>query len=480
MRKGRGTLLAAVMFAALCCVPLSACGGGPEETRSSTFDENDIVLSFSAMSDIHQQMGKKQYSDFLVNALDYAEELNGKPLDLALFAGDLTESTWQKKDEENYNADYNGDIQQLKDTLLSALDLNVTSVFYSLGNHDTDPRDLGEEYMSRMPELFYNMLGEEFFKTDTEDSVPEAGLRHAVVKGYHFLAVKPDRYWTLKGYSRDTLQWVDNQLKSITSKEPDRYVFVTAHPPIYGTVFRSFTNDWADRDLGDVLAKYPQVIYYSGHVHNVLQDEIQISQNGSFTSLDCGSVKYTGMMNLLNDSGTEFDNSVGTRIDDFSQGLLTQVDGNGNVRVTRCDYYKRSPIKNAWTLSYPKSDNSHLLAYDNDLRAQNNAAPVFAEGASFTVEHTGDTLSFHWNAATDDDQVRYYRLTAYKTENGKKEKLQTLNLATFTYLYDKPEEMPKECSYSRVVTWTGELSFELSAVDVWNARSKELTVSITI
>ncbi len=480
MQKRRGTLFIAVMFAALCCTPLSACNGKGGASRSGTFNENDIVLSFSAMSDIHQQMGKTQYSEFLVNALDYAEELNGKPLDLALFAGDLTEATWQKKDEENYNESYNGDIQQLKDALLSALDLNVTPVFYSLGNHDTDPSRLGADYMNGMPELFYNMLGEEFFKIDAPDSAPEAGMRHAVVNGYHFLAVQPSKYWTLKGYSQETLQWVDNQLKAITSAQPDRYVFVTAHPPIYGTVFRSYTNDWADRDLGDVLAKYPQVIYYSGHVHNVLQDEIQISQNGSFTSLDCGSVKYTGMMNMLNDSGTEFDNSVGTRIDDFSQGLLTQVDGNGNVRVTRCDYYKRSPIKDAWTLSYPKRDNSHLLAYDNESREQNNAAPVFGNDASFTVEHTGDTLSFRWNAATDDDQVRYYRLTAYETKEGKRQKLQTFNLATFTYLYDKVEEMPKECSYSRVVTWTGELSFELIAVDVWNARSSELTATITI
>lgn len=33
---------------------------------------NDIVLSFSAMSDIHQQKGKTQYKDKLVKALRYA------------------------------------------------------------------------------------------------------------------------------------------------------------------------------------------------------------------------------------------------------------------------------------------------------------------------------------------------------------------------------------------------------------------------
>lgn len=124
------------------------------------------------------------------------------------------------------------------------------------------------------------------------------------------------------------------------------------------------------------MEKYPQVIYFSGHIHNVLQEEAQISQNGAFTAIDCGSVKYTSWMNNLNDSGTNFDNSVGTRIDDFSQGLLVQADGNGNVRVTRCNYYTKSPIKDPWELSYPKSDKSHLAAYDNEAREKKNEAPM--------------------------------------------------------------------------------------------------------
>lgn len=471
-------ILAAVCFSFACCAPLVACDESGKN-RSSEFDESNIVLSFSAMSDIHQQMGKTEYSAYLINALDYAQELNGGPLDLALFAGDLTEETWRRQDEY-YSSSYNGDIQQLKETLLTALDLDVTPVFYSLGNHDTDPSRLGAEYMSGMHQLFMDMLGDKFFEVDAEDSAPEAGWRHAVVNGYHFLSVDPDEYWTLRGYSEDTITWLDNQLKAITSENPDRYVFVAAHPPVYGTVFRSYTNDWADKDLGELFEKYPQVVYMSGHIHNVLQDEIQISQNGYFTALDCGSVKYTGVMNTLNDAGSEFDNSVGTRIEDFSQGLLIQADVNGNVRVTRCDYYRRNTIKEAWTLPYPKSDNSHLLVYDNETREHENEAPVFGEDASFEATFSGDTLSFNWSAAKDDDQVRYYRLIAYRVEDGKRTKLQTFNLATFTYLYDSLEEMPESLSYSRVVNWSGELYFELSAIDVWNARSKELTASLII
>ena len=158
--------LAALLFAA--ALP-AGCGG--KEEKNDRFDETEIVLSFSAMSDIHQQKDKTAYADKLLNALDYAEELNGGPLDVALFAGDLTEETWRQNNED-YSAEYNADVEMLKTTLERGLDLEETGVFYSLGNHDTDPSVLGEEIMAGKPELFYNQLGEEFFRIDAADSRP--------------------------------------------------------------------------------------------------------------------------------------------------------------------------------------------------------------------------------------------------------------------------------------------------------------------
>ena len=467
--------------------PGNTPGNTDTPARPTAFDEDNIVLSFSAMSDIHQQMGKTQYADMLFNALDYAKELNGGDLDLALFAGDLTEETWRQTGQnDNYRTDYNADVAMLKETLERSLDLTKTAVFYALGNHDTDPSGIGVnkggvELMAQMPALFHSQLGEQFFTADAEDSIPDAGLRHAIVNGYHFLAVNPDTYWNLRGYSDETLTWLDNQLKSLTEANPDQYVFVTAHPPMYGTVFGSFTNDWADRDVQDVLSKYPQVVYFSGHIHNVLQDEIQISQDGFFTAVDCGSVKYTGIMNDINDArNASFDNSLGTRFDDFSQGLLVQVDKNGNVRINRCDFYQRNTMKDPWELSYPQEDNSHLLPYDNDSRRDNNVAPVFAEDATFDVTKTGDTLTLRWDAATDDDMVRYYRIVVSRVENGKSTRVEVLNIATFTYQWDSVEDMPKEFTYSKVVNYSGEYTFECYPVDIWGAQGKAITATLTV
>ena len=211
--KGSITKRISLALAAVFAVgALSLCGCAKNE-KSGTFDETNIVLSFSAMSDIHQQKGKTQYADKLVRALDYAEELNGGPLDVALFAGDLTEETW-RQNNDGYSTEYNADVAMLKETLERSLNLEETAVFYALGNHDTDPSRLGVEHMGGMAELFYRQLGEKFFWVDAADSEPEIGRRHAVVNGYHFLSVQPDEYWTLRGYSDETLSWIDAQLKT--------------------------------------------------------------------------------------------------------------------------------------------------------------------------------------------------------------------------------------------------------------------------
>ena len=470
---------------------ISACSGNK---KSDKFDENNIVLSFSAMSDIHQQKGKTQYKDKLVKALRYAGQLNGKPLDLALFAGDLTEETWRQTDvgaQTDYTSEYNADVDMLKEALTEALDLDETGVFYCLGNHDTDPSRLGVDVMKGMPALFRTQLGDEFFRIDSSDSVPELGRRHAVVNGYHFISVQPDYYWTGDGYGDETLSWLDNMLKKAVKDKPGQYVFVTAHPPLYETVFGSCATTWNDADLKKVFANYSQVIYFSGHIHNVLQDEIQISQDGICTALDCGSVKYTAWMNNMNENLTTFDNDCGTRVDDFSQGLLVQVDKNGNVRVTRCDYYNEAVIKDPWELSYPKEDGSHLAAYDNDRREKNNAAPVFSSDAKITVEKTDGTFTASWDCATDDDMVRYYALSVYNVESGAKKRVKTYYLATFTYRYDKVSDMPKSFEWSFTedalreycaqsnAEYGGNLFFELRAVDVWFARSEPLSVSFS-
>lgn len=89
-------ILSGALAVLLAVSAMSFASCGKDDKKSGEFDESNIVLSFSAMSDIHQQVGQEKVKDKLVRALDYAEELAGGTLDVALFAGDLTEDTWKK------------------------------------------------------------------------------------------------------------------------------------------------------------------------------------------------------------------------------------------------------------------------------------------------------------------------------------------------------------------------------------------------
>ena len=83
--------------------------------------------------------------------------------------------------------------------------------------------------------------------------------------------------------------------------------------------------------------------------------------------------------------------------------------------------------------------------------------------------------------------VRYYTLTVYNVNDTKKTKVKTFYLGTFTYRYDRVEDMPESESWKFTIDdmkkycetykteYTGEYYFELRAVDVWFARSEVIT-----
>ena len=87
--------------------------------------------------------------------------------------------------------------------------------------------------------------------------------------------------------------------------------------------------------------------------------------------------------------------------------------------------------------------------------------------------------------------VRYYTLTVYNVNDTKKTKVKTFYLGTFTYRYDRAEDMPESESWKFTIDdmkkycktykteYTGEYYFELRAVDVWFARSEVITASFS-
>ena len=168
-------------------------------------------------------------------------------LDALLFAGDLTDLTGYKVQED--------EIKIFKKVIDENRDKN-TSILYVLGNHD-------ENSEVSMSPSFYRIFGESFYNADVLDKEEIfSGRHHWIVNGYHFLGADFD--WSSDDYVGKNLEWIDTKLKEITEKEPNKPVFVTVHAP------RS--------NVDKTLSKYPQVILLTGHTHLPLNSDRAIKQ----------------------------------------------------------------------------------------------------------------------------------------------------------------------------------------------------------
>lgn len=442
--------------------------------KTDKFDASNIVISFAALSDVHCQNGYAMPTNKFYSALnqlkDYAIKSGDKDgIDAVMIAGDLTQSGQVSE------------AKAVKDTYQRVFNEKEVPLLFTTGNHE-------ELYGGKLlMSDFLNIYGKSFFEKDLTEYATDFqnGSRLCKVGDYYFVFINPDsngRYYKVNGvaapYAAATKEWLDNTLKMLTENDPGKAVFVFTHPMIYNTVYGSdlYTGDnlmWYTTDLTSILSKYPQVVTFSGHLHFPINDPRSIMQT-DFTSLGCGSVRYMAI-----EAGNYQDMSSATVMKDceeFSQGLLVQVDGNGNVRFNRMDFYNETTIGEAWEISAPKADKSHLLAYPKN-RSEKNAAPVLSDDAISiefgTAGKTSVSTTVKFKAATDDEMVHHYVLTAKRVGATKTNEYKVL--ADF-YRHGTAEEMKKvwECSISNL-TIGNEYEVTLVAVDSWGAESNKIT-----
>lgn len=447
--------------------------------KTDKFDANDIVLSFAALSDVHCQNGQNMPTNKFYNALnqlkDYAIKSGDKNgIDAVMIAGDLTQSG--QVSEAN----------AVKDTYRRVFDEKEVPLLFTTGNHE-------ELYGGKLlMSDFLNIYGKTFFEKDLTEYATDFknGSRLCKVGDYYFIFVNPDsngKYYKVNGvatpYAAATKEWLDNTLKMLTENDPGKAVFVFTHPMIYNTVYGSelYTSDslmWYTTDLTSILSKYPQVVTFSGHLHFPINDPRSIMQT-DFTSLGCGSVRYMA----IEDGGYEemSSSTVMKDCDEFSQGYLVQIDGNGNVRFTRMDFYNNTTIGEAWEISAPKADKSHLLAYPKS-RSEKNAAPVLPEDALDIEFGTAGKLSVSttvkFKAATDDEFAHHYVLTAKKVGGTK---VTTKKVLSDFYRHGTSEDMKKEFEINvGNITIGSKFEFSLVAVDSWGAESNRITKVVEV
>lgn len=435
------------------------------------FDQDKVVASFGVLSDVHIEGARNTPSQKFQKALQQlcakAEECDADGLDGVLVAGDLINNAYAS--ESNYVQMY-----YFKSVYESVLDPVKVPLVYAPGNHDTF-----KEWTPAATSQAKNMaswLGEKYFLTDVDkDALEEFECRHCVVNGYDVLTMEPISRNPVT-YTAGAKDWLDKTLAEITSKNPDRYVLILTHPMIANTVYGSTLGDyWETDDLTPILAKYPQAVTFSGHLHFPLNDPRSVWQ-GDFTAFGCGSVRYMAI------EDGKFENmrskTVMKDADEFSQGLLVQFDASGNMRATRMDFYNGTTIGEAWTVDAPRADKSHLQKYSHALRSAANTAPSIGgfDIVKGVMAKDGLPVSIGFNSGKDDEFVHHYDIDVKCADTLVCHKS---ILADF-YRTGDPSQMRSRWVQSFGKLLPGDYEISLTAVDSWGARSKTITEKLPV
>lgn len=162
--------------------------------------------------------------------------------------------------------------------------------------------------------------------------------------------------------------------------------FYFQHPHPKGTC----SGEWAwGQDNGEVteaLSHYPHCIAFSGHSHQILNDERTIWQ-GAFTSVGTASLSYTysfgGRENTYIDGGPDYPSQM-PRIDqsDGKQGMVMTVYDDA-ITLERWDFMYQRPLADNWIIPLPTGGSARPLSFET--RARKAQAPQFAPGSRATL-----------------------------------------------------------------------------------------------
>jgi len=439
------------------------------------FDDENVVLNFVAFSDVHittapdaldtEETGctEERYE----KAMQQVSEMN---VDALIFLGDMCNDTAYTEDQSVMDYEINT-FKRITESYIS----DDVKLFYCLGNHDSqnshDENNIPDGVIAR---YYQEMLGERWLiDGEYNDGI---GNRHAVINGHHFISVEPK--WKGGGtYTDDTIAWFEETLESIVNDPEynDEYIFVLSHPIATGSdIYGKGGNISTFPRLHEVMQKYPQVVKFSGHTHFPMNNETIINQN-DYTSVGIGAFFYITLYhleNLLLDGGTY--NIKGYFPSDSratAPGLQVEIDANGNMRMTRIDFFRNGEkTKDSWLIPAVDTEEKTHLNYYSVARANINSAPYFEEQDALQVEReSASKLTLTWNIAEDDDEVYYYRIDFLQNGNV----VDSRRVYSHFWRYNKPEDWPEyqsvEVDYP---SFTAPYEIRLYAIDVWEKESE--------
>ncbi len=221
--------------------------------QNSGYDMSGNTLTkFQVVSDVHiavkdQHLASSDAKELHASHLkSMAEDIVSTcpTSDALIVVGDIAnsgqESEWQKNAE-----------------ILNSVS-GIPSTYYAIGNHDL----YNGSYKTQIG-YFYKYANVQSVYYEKE------------ISGFHhiFLGSESNNKSGVDADLTNTqLDWFENRLKTITSQEPNKQIFVYLHQSLYNTIAGSFKGQgWSgvmqDQRLREILKKYPQVYLFNGHSH---------------------------------------------------------------------------------------------------------------------------------------------------------------------------------------------------------------------
>lgn len=267
------------------------------EKYNQFLEGSEPLASFQVISDVHIK------SDNLTeaNAVNMIAGLNDiKALDPDTLGimnlGDFTQSGTE--------AQYDG-MYEIMDRYSPVSD---DQIMITLGNHDVRGNNSADWNKDETVISKYWPTAKALYLERNARYMPDTDGRlyfDRWLGGYHFIAINTENGIKDAMYLTDEqLEWLDRTLAENAS--PDKPIFVMGHNALKDTHWRSnILNDFGNQDgrVKEIFAKYPQVIYMSGHIHNGF-GVVEAIDRGYGTMVDLPS--YNDSENGVTETGTGY------------------------------------------------------------------------------------------------------------------------------------------------------------------------------
>lgn len=391
------------------------------------------VLRFAAMSDLHFKDEPSIERERFARALDflseYAESSDYKRVDALCITGDF--------------ADWGSEVQfQAVKDIFDNKKRDETELLITVAGHEFN------EISGGMPAAYEKLC--RIFNTE-----PDV---HKVINGYHFFAMSAEHIEG-KGrnnYGAEKKAWLADGLEKANFEDPERPIFFFQHPHPTNTCYGSIR--WSNNDLYEHLAKYPQVIAFSGHSHAPVNDPRSIDQK-DFTSCGTGSLSYFEL--------DEFDKIYGTvppNANKCAQFLIVEADEQKRVRILAYDLLSESFFPQQWDI--PKAWEKSEFVYDSH-RAGADCAPYFADLAEPSVSNIADG---GFDLTIPQAKIDAFYVDSYyvRITDEKGRHVKTVSFWSEYYFADMPEKITQRIDG---LTSGQYYEMEIWAVGFWGKKS---------